>query len=195
MRSVSDSKILLFVRMFYALTANYFIRIPLYLNRILMLEPRMQNALFDSVVELSDRLLDRVDHDLDRQEALQMAAEQQRVAQLAPSTQAGNGSALVSSARRAMPSTGSASASTMVANKPQLRWRDEVDNSSRPFVPKLRSKPNAILPLELRLEQPDDAGRDVSPLSALGTAASSARPQPAAWYANPYTPEINAFVP
>ena len=37
------------------------------------------------------------------------------------------------------------------AMRPQLRWRDEIDNSSRPFVPKLHSKPNAIVPLQLCL--------------------------------------------
>ena len=152
------------------------------------------SARFDSVVELSDRLLDRVDHDLDRHEVVQMAA-QQRALQLAAGTRVSSVALQLTSARHSAPAAGTAPASNMVANKPQQRWRDEVDNSSRPFVPKLRSKPNAILPLELRLEQPDESGRDLSPLSALGTAASSARPQPAAWYANPYTPEINAFVP
>jgi hypothetical protein len=135
------------------------------------------SARFDSVVELSDRLLDRVDQDLDRQEVVQMAPS---TLQLAAGTRVSSVALLLDSARRAAPAAGTAPAPAMVANKPQQRWRDEVDNSSRPFVPKLRSKPNAILPLELRLEQPDESGRDLSPLSALGTAASSARPQPAA---------------
>ena len=159
------------------------------------------SARFDSVVELSDRLLDRVDHDLARQEAMQLAAEQQRTF----GHGAGGGAGLlqqtpgrhaVPAAATALPGSGSGAVPTMSAtNKPQHRWRDEVDNSSRPFVPKLRLKPNAIVPLELRLEQPDEAVCDLSPLSALGTAASSARPQPAAWYANPYSPEISAFMP
>ena len=36
--------------------------------------------------------------------------------------------------------------------RPQLNWRHEIDNSDQPFVPKLRGKPNAVAPLELRLE-------------------------------------------
>ena len=77
--------------------------------------------------------------------------------------------------------------------KPQTRWWNEVDNSSRPFVPKLRTKPNALVPLELRLEQPEDPSHALSALGSSGPSGSTQPQQP--WYANPYVPEINAFAP
>ena len=46
--------------------------------------------------------------------------------------------------------------------KPQQLWRDEINNSDQPFVPKLRSKPNAIAPFEAR---PARASRDLHPLT------------------------------
>ena len=123
------------------------------------------SARFDSVVELSDRLLERVDADLERQLMSEQAGSSP-----AGALQAGHAAA------RSSPSATLSSAS---ANKPQLRWRDELDNHSNLFMPKLREKPNALAPLELFLEQ---------------TAASSSTPT-VAWYANPYAPEIAAFCP
>jgi exosome complex exonuclease RRP6 len=32
--------------------------------------------------------------------------------------------------------------------KPQLYFRDNVDNTNLPFIPKIRVKPNAIKPLQ-----------------------------------------------
>ena len=42
--------------------------------------------------------------------------------------------------------------------KPQMKWAVEVGagNSDEPFMPKLRVKPNARVPLELRLERAED---------------------------------------
>ena len=164
---------------------------------------------FDTVVELSDRLLDRVDADLDRHRG---------GAGVWPTA---GGPALGASLQAPHRPQAGAALSAGSATRPQLRWREEVDmheasherpvarlppwpdgrcrtllflslcaqvdNSSRPFIPKLRSKPNAIVPLELRLEQPEAAHAE------LGTTASNT--QPAAWYANPYAPEISAFTP
>ena len=55
----------------------------------------------------------------------------------------------------------------------------QVDNSSRPFYPKLLSKPNAIVPLEIRLE---------------GTESQIVHSHEGV-YMNPYAPEIDAFIP
>ena len=35
--------------------------------------------------------------------------------------------------------------------RPQAEFHDKIDNSDRPFVPKLASKPNALLPLSGKL--------------------------------------------
>ena len=58
-------------------------------------------------------------------------------------------------------------------------------------MPKLRSKPNAIAPFELRVEHPP------SEEALLGLPAGGAAPrrQPASWYANPYAAEVAGFQP
>lgn len=40
-----------------------------------------------------------------------------------------------------------------VAVKPQIHFKDKVDNSKLPFKPHLMEKPHAIRPLQLRLER------------------------------------------
>ena len=58
-------------------------------------------------------------------------------------------------------------------------------NSDEPFMPKLRVKPNARVPLELRLERAEEEADGDAP----------ARRGPQTWYANPYAFEIGAFQP
>ena len=143
---------------------------------------------FDSIVDLTDRMLERVDADLDRHNALGGSSQQHMLGssmaggrphqhQLQRMQQGGTGPAS-SGGDSSMP----ASAMSAGGVKPQNRWRSEVDNSSHAFVPNLRSKPNAIVPLELRLEQPDESQRD-------GSGGQTP------WYANPYLPELAAFTP
>ena len=156
---------------------------------------------FDSIVDLTDRMLERVDGDLERHNAACSHALDQPMPGAPP---LGMGGAMPNAGpqqqqqqqQRRPPAGahgGGAPMGSAAIKKPQMRWWNEVDNSSRPFVPKLRSKPNALVNLELRLEQPDEAPA-LSSLSALGSSASAAQPQQP-WYANPYTPEINAFAP
>jgi exosome complex exonuclease RRP6 len=76
--------------------------------------------------------------------------------------------------------------------KPQQLWRDEINNSDQPFVPKLRSKPNAIAPFELRVEH---GAEEVPGLLGLTPGGSSPRRQPSSWYANPYAAELAEFHP
>jgi len=80
--------------------------------------------------------------------------------------------------------------SVSTTTRPQLRWRDEVDNSERPFIPKLRAKPNALVPLQLTLALAEPATAE-SPMTPGG----SNRPLPHNWYSNPYEHEIAAFKP
>ena len=81
---------------------------------------------------------------------------------------------------------GSAMAASV--QKPQHLWRDEIHNQDRPFVPKLRSKPNALTPFELRLEHapPTDEASSYHDASHRGAAS---------WYANPYAAELADFAP
>jgi len=72
------------------------------------------------------------------------------------------------------------------ASRPQARWRSEVNNSDQPFVPKLRSKPNAIVPLQLVLTT---ASEEVPGSMVIN--AGTTVPH----YSNPYEHEIAAFEP
>jgi len=40
--------------------------------------------------------------------------------------------------------------------RPQLKFEDKIDNSNKAFIPKIKSKPNAIKPLDLSLYEPRD---------------------------------------
>ena len=72
-------------------------------------------------------------------------------------------------------------------------------------MPKLRSKPNALTPFELRVEHAPagERGDEASQLSGLttpaGSAGSASSPRTqgvaASWYANPYSAEIADFAP
>ena len=137
---------------------------------------------FHAVVGLSDRLLEHVDTILDQH-------GQTPAASSGPSCRAGTPQ------RRQADDRPGNSLAADILTKPQLRWRDKIDNSPRPFVPKLHSKPNAVVPLELRLEYPDESAYFVSPLFAPTAIDRPVRSQPPAWYANPYVPEINHFSP
>ena len=33
--------------------------------------------------------------------------------------------------------------------RPQLRFKDKIDNSNTPFIPVIKRKPNALQPLEM----------------------------------------------
>ena len=146
---------------------------------------------FDSIVDLTDRMLERVDADLDRHQALAHSGPAAGGSQQQQQQLAHGGSVPVAQQQqqqqqqqqRSRQGSGSGSALPAAAmgaggSKPQSRWRHEIDNSSQPFMPKLRTKPNAVAPLELRLEQPDDNSQGLQP-----------------WYANPYTAELSAFAP
>ena len=82
---------------------------------------------------------------------------------------------------------GSALSAGGSVTKPQMKWAVEVGagNSDEPFMPKLRVKPNARVPLELRLERAEEEADGDAP----------ARRGPQTWYANPYAFEIGAFQP
>ena len=121
---------------------------------------------FEAVVDLSDRLLEQVDANLDAARGVSDAPEKQ--------------------AKQAAKQAAKPPADK---SRPQSQWPDDVNNSDEPFVPKLRSKPNAVTPLKLTLVRSEE-----EPGQPSGH-GGEARPQPEMWYANPYAAEIDAFRP
>jgi exosome complex exonuclease RRP6 len=151
---------------------------------------------FESLVDLSDRLLERVDTDLDAARGLGPQAAQTlghlvKVGLCPGMMQAGaSQTGERPDAVDRNPNRGTAMHSAMSAGsaaRRQMRWRAEVDNSDQPFLPKLRSKPHALVPLQLVLTTPPD--------EAPGVAGLDAAPRAVPHYSNPYEHEIAAFQP
>ena len=128
---------------------------------------------FDRVRNLTDRALEQVDQNLDAARGVG-ATEGTPVLQ----TPQPRGTPAI---------PGSALSAGGSVTKPQMKWAVEVGagNSDEPFMPKLRVKPNARVPLELRLERAEEEADGDAP----------ARRGPQTWYANPYAFEIGAFQP
>lgn len=122
---------------------------------------------FETLTDLSDKLLEQVDANLDAARKVSNALEQP------------------ASSKQQQPGSAQQHVVRQDKSKPQSQWPDEVHNSDEPFVPKLRSKPNAVAPLALTLVHSEEVSR------SEGRTAS----WPPTWYANPYAAELDAFAP
>ncbi|XP_055966846.1 exosome component 10 isoform X1 [Sorex fumeus] len=86
--------------------------------------------------------------------------------------------------------------------RPQLKFREKVDNSNTPFVPKIFVKPNAQKPLPLALskesrERPKDRPEDLDVPPALADFLHQQRTQRVEqdMFAHPYQYELDHFTP
>ena len=50
--------------------------------------------------------------------------------------------------------------------RPQLRFKDKIDNSNTPFIPVIKRKPNALRPLELG-EQEKNGCEDITSVGQI----------------------------
>lgn len=50
--------------------------------------------------------------------------------------------------------------------RPQLRFKDKIDNSNTPFIPVIKRKPNALRPLEMG-EQEKNRGEDITSVGQI----------------------------
>ncbi|RMX38072.1 hypothetical protein pdam_00003117 [Pocillopora damicornis] len=109
------------------------------------------DELIDSLVEANDVLLERVDTNLDEAAGLKSDKTNQTVAG-APGQQ---GTPIVSSWNRAkkdIPGKKDTNFRFLMAKhiqRPQLKFKDKIDNSNTPFIPIIKRKPNALRPLEV----------------------------------------------
>eukprot|EP00750_Incisomonas_marina_P028406 INCI6706.1.p1 GENE.INCI6706.1~~INCI6706.1.p1 ORF type:complete len:1042 (-),score=174.53 INCI6706.1:1639-4764(-) len=128
---------------------------------------------FEFVRSCSERLLERVDMCLDK------AAKQNKQSRVlaADSATAPASSALSTRSRR---------------QRPQDKFKTPPDNSNEPFVPRLKNKPNAVVPLDIFLEDPPEAFSSSveasldAHLSTLGADASRVPRR----YCHPYSHEL-----
>ncbi|KAK3801382.1 hypothetical protein RRG08_059084 [Elysia crispata] len=137
---------------------------------------------FDVLMDANDQILERAGSLLD--EASGIRKEETK---LVISSVSMNQPKASSSWNKKVPSSGKSpvSYSLMTARniqRPQLCFRDKIDNSNLPFKPNLRVKPNPVKPLEESLQLPD------------GVLLEDTE-KPDFNYPNPYQPEMDAFAP
>ncbi|XP_064642526.1 exosome complex component 10-like [Lineus longissimus] len=118
---------------------------------------------FDVLVDANDQLLERVGNLLDEAAGIKKAETSLVVASTAPKSTATNASW---NKKPTTPSTAKKSSYRLLAarfvQRPQLKFKEKVDNTSRPFYPKLTVKPHALKSLNesIRLNLPDDDEED-----------------------------------
>ncbi len=130
---------------------------PQSLTRIDLLDDDLDR--FNAVVDVADMALERVDLHLDEFKGLgkkhapgtvatgQSAAGSAGSGSSSSSSGAGGGDSNGRGTKRSreMASLNSSSRSLM---KPQIKFHDRIDNSTLPFVPVIKHKPNALVPLQ-----------------------------------------------
>lgn len=126
-------------------------------NKITEVEER-----FDLVVDSNDVILERVGILLDEADGVNRSQQPVMPAGFQPPK------IVVSSWNRTGPGSGSRSETFRLLHaknvaRPQLKFKEKVDNSNTPFIPKIFIKPNAIKPLpsyftnkQIRKQRPED---------------------------------------
>ncbi|RUS73284.1 hypothetical protein EGW08_018957, partial [Elysia chlorotica] len=138
---------------------------------------------FDVLMDANDQILERAGSSLD--EASGIRKEETKL--VISSLSVNQPRASSSWNKKAQTSSGKSpvSYSLMTARniqRPQLRFKDKIDNSNLPFKPTLREKPNPVKPLEESLKLPEGVQpEDVE--------------KPDFNYPNPYLPEMEALTP
>uniref|UniRef100_A0A8C6S966 Exosome complex component 10 n=1 Tax=Neogobius melanostomus TaxID=47308 RepID=A0A8C6S966_9GOBI len=153
---------------------------------------------FDLVVDSNDVILERVGMLLDEADGVNRSQQPVMPAGFQPPK------IVVSSWNRKGSNSGSRSETFKLlqaknVTRPQLKFKEKVDNSNTPFVPKIFIKPNAIKPLpsyfsnkQMRIERPEDL--DVP--AALADFIHQQRTQEHVedMFAHPYQYEIDHLV-
>ncbi|XP_028309786.1 exosome complex component 10 [Gouania willdenowi] len=159
-------------------------------NKLTGLEER-----FDLVVDSNDVILERAGILLDEADGLNRSQRPVMPAGFQPPK------ILVSSWNREPPGSGGRSKTFRLLQakniaRPQLKFREKIDNSNTPFVPKIFIKPNAIKPLpsyftnkKVREERPEDL--DVPPALADFIHQQRTQEQVDDMFAHPYQYELD----
>uniref|UniRef100_A0A8W8J1W6 HRDC domain-containing protein n=1 Tax=Magallana gigas TaxID=29159 RepID=A0A8W8J1W6_MAGGI len=111
---------------------------------------------FDVLMDANDHILEKVGSFLDESAGLKKKEENLIIATATPKAK------LTSTASWNKKSSGSPSISEYKLltarniQRPQVKFRDKIDNENRPFVPRITEKPNALKSLEESLKLPDD---------------------------------------
>jgi len=138
---------------------------------------------FDVIMDINDQMLERVGSSLEEASGLKKE-ETKLVVAAANFTPSRSASSWNNKKSTMDPPAKAASAYRLLTarniQRPQVRFRDKVDNSSQPFRPSITVKPHAVMPLEESLRLPEGV-----------TVEDTERPDFS--YPHPYKVEIERF--
>ncbi|XP_021366504.1 exosome component 10-like [Mizuhopecten yessoensis] len=111
---------------------------------------------FDVLTDANDQILERVGSWLDEASGIKKKDNTLVLATATPKQQASSSW----NKKKSTSATKSAASYHLLSAKnilrPQLRFKDKVDNRNQPFVPRIKEKPNAMKSLEESLRLPED---------------------------------------
>ncbi|KAK6171223.1 hypothetical protein SNE40_019458 [Patella caerulea] len=117
---------------------------------------------FDILTEANDHILERIGNNLDEASGIKKTETNLLVKSVETKSQ------ILASWNKKKGSKDSPTSFRLLAAKntprPQFKFKDKVDNSSNPFVPLIKEKPNALVPLteSLKVNRSDDYNVDVN---------------------------------
>ncbi|XP_052082605.1 exosome component 10-like [Mytilus californianus] len=137
---------------------------------------------FDVLIDANDQILERVGGWLDEASGIKKKETTLVVASATPKH-----NATASWNKKSSPGQGSNLSSYRLLTarniqRPQMRFKDKIDNVNRPFVPCIRYKPNAMKTLEESLQLPEDITPEMTE-------------NPAFQYPHPYQHELAHLKP
>ncbi|XP_033763872.1 exosome component 10-like [Pecten maximus] len=137
---------------------------------------------FDVLTDANDQILERVGSWLDEASGIKKKDNTLVIASATPKQQASTSwnKKKSTSAAKSPASYHLLSAKNIL--RPQLRFKDKVDNGNQPFVPRIKEKPNALKSLEDSLRLPDDVTADMTE-------------SPSFLYPHPYQYELDHWTP
>ncbi|KAG7214177.1 hypothetical protein KM043_001523 [Ampulex compressa] len=110
---------------------------------------------FELLLDANDILLDRANTCMDKESGVDKNPEVELIVSQA-NTRIVNGSWNSDCRRSAEDSDGSQAVRLLAAKnvqRPQLTFKDKIDNSTKPWQPRIKDKPNSLKPLALYLEE------------------------------------------
>ncbi|XP_069106057.1 exosome complex component 10-like [Argopecten irradians] len=137
---------------------------------------------FDVLTDANDQILERVGSWLDEASGIKKKDNTLVIASAVPKQQA---STSWNKKKNALASKSPASYHLLSAKnilRPQLRFKDKIDNGNLPFIPRIKEKPNAIKCLEDSMKLPDDVTPDTME-------------NPSFLYPHPYQYELDHWTP
>jgi exosome complex exonuclease RRP6 len=135
---------------------------------------------FDLIIDANDSVLERVGFNLDEVSGIRRNPEPVLVKAVGPSTRPVGGSwNLIQSQSSSQGSSSGPQPVRLTAKyiqRPQIKFKDKIDNSSSPFEPRIKEKPNSLKPLTITLQLSEDGEESFSHPYELSKVKVTLRP-------------------